>query len=92
MVIVRARGVCWGVRKLFRLFAFLLVLAAAIVLLGYVYLRQSLPHLEGEIPVAGINAAVEILRDAYGVPHIFAASEHDAQFALGFVHAQDRLW
>jgi penicillin amidase len=80
------------VRKLFRLFAFLLVLAAAIVLLGYVYLRQSLPPLEGEIPVAGINAAVEILRDAYGVPHIFAASERDAQFALGFVHAQDRLW
>jgi penicillin amidase len=80
------------VRKLFRLFAFLLVLAAAIVLLGYVYLRQSLPQLEGEIPVAGIGAAVEILRDAYGVPHIFAATERDAQFALGFVHAQDRLW
>jgi penicillin amidase len=79
-------------RKVFRLLAFLAVLAAAIVLLGYVYLRQSLPQLEGEIAVAGIGAPVEILRDRYGVPHIFAASERDAQFALGFVHAQDRLW
>jgi penicillin amidase len=79
-------------RKLFRLLAFLAVLAAAIVLLGYVYLRQSLPRLEGEIALAGIAAPVEILRDRYGVPHIFAASERDAQFALGFVHAQDRLW
>jgi penicillin amidase len=35
---------------------------------------------------------VEVLRDAQGIPHIFARSERDAQFALGFVHAQDRLW
>jgi acyl-homoserine lactone acylase PvdQ len=54
------------VRKLFRLFAFLLLVAAAIVLL----VRQSPPQLEGEITVAGIGTAVEILRDAYGVPHI----------------------
>jgi len=79
-------------RKLFRLLAFLVVLAAAGLMLGYVYLRQSLPQLEGEIALAGLGAAVEILRDSYGVPHIFAGSERDAHFALGFVHAQDRLW
>ena len=70
----------------------LVVLAAAAVICGYVYLRQSLPQLEGEIPTAGIGAPVEILRDRSGVPHIFAQSERDAHFALGFVHAQDRLW
>jgi penicillin amidase len=83
-------------RKMLRLLASLLVLAGAGVGLGvglgYLYLRQSLPQLEAEIPVSGIGAAVEILRDRYGVPHIFAASERDAHFALGFVHAQDRLW
>ena len=79
-------------RKALRFLGFVLVLGAAALALGYVYLRQSLPRLEGEIPVAGIGAAVEILRDAYGVPHIFARSERDAHFALGFVHAQDRLW
>src|SRR5688572_26533735 len=79
-------------RKLFRALAFLLAAAVAGVLFVYAYLRQSLPHLEGEIPTAGLAAPVEVLRDRAGVPHVFAQSERDAQFALGFVHAQDRLW
>jgi penicillin amidase len=70
----------------------LLVLALFAAAAGYVYLRRSLPVLHGEIAVTGLNAAVEILRDRYGIPHIFAQSERDAHFALGFVHAQDRLW
>ena len=66
----------------------------AVVLLagGYAYLRQSLPQTKGEIRLAGLGAPAEILRDRYGIPHIFAASMEDASFALGFVHAQDRLW
>ena len=71
---------------------FLLALAMAGAIFAYVYLRQSLPEIEGEIPTEGLGAAVEILRDRYGVPHIFARSQEDAHFALGFVHAQDRLW
>jgi penicillin amidase len=66
---------------------------AALLLVGcYAYLRQSLPQTKGEIRLAGLGAAVEILRDRYGIPHIFARSMEDASFALGFVHAQDRLW
>lgn len=65
---------------------------AGAALCGYFYLRLSLPKIDGEIELAGIDATVEVLRDARGVPHIFARSERDAQFALGFVHAQDRLW
>ena len=71
--------------------AFLAILLAA----AYLYLRQSLPTTEGEIRLtgsAGLGAPVEILRDRYGIPHIFAASLEDASFALGYVHAQDRLW
>ena len=68
------------------------LLAAFAGLGGYFYLRLSLPQTSGEIEVAGLSAPVEILRDRHGIPHIFAASEADAQFALGFVHAQDRLW
>jgi penicillin G amidase len=59
---------------------------------AYLYLRQSLPKTDGEVAVAGLSDRVEILRDGYGVPHIFATSVEDAHFALGFVHAQDRLW
>ncbi|HEV8064669.1 MAG TPA: penicillin acylase family protein [Acidimicrobiales bacterium] len=42
--------------------------------------------------VAGLEGAVEILRDDAGVPHCFAGSESDAFFAQGWVHATDRLW
>jgi hypothetical protein len=33
-----------------------------------------------------------VLRDTFGVPHIFAKSEHDAYFMVGYLHAQDRLF
>jgi penicillin amidase len=70
----------------------LLALLAVAALAAYLYLRHSLPKLDGDIAVAGAGAPVEVLRDREGVPHIFAASERDAWFAMGFVHAQDRLW
>jgi penicillin amidase len=35
---------------------------------------------------------VEVVRDRWGIPHIYAQNEHDLFFAQGFVHAQDRLW
>jgi len=70
----------------------LVVMGGAVLCGGYLYLRQSLPQDAGEITVPGLAAQVEVLRDRQGIPHIFAASERDAQFALGFVHAQDRLW
>ena len=79
-------------RLALRLLVVLLVLAALAAAGAYLHLRRSLPTLEGEIEVAGLGAPVEILRDAYGIPHIFAGSVEDAQLALGFVHAQDRLW
>ena len=59
---------------------------------AYGYLRLSLPDLEGRASLPGLAAPVDVLRDAYGIPHIYAASADDAIFALGFVHAQDRLW
>ena len=68
------------------------LLAVLLLAGGYAYLRQSLPQTKGEIRLAGLGATAEILRDRYGIPHIFAGSMEDASFALGFVHAQDRLW
>nr|MDJ0823802.1 penicillin acylase family protein [Paracoccaceae bacterium] len=44
------------------------------------------------LPVAGITADIEIVRDNAGVPHIMALSDRDAFFGLGYAHAQDRLW
>ncbi|MEO5374793.1 MAG: penicillin acylase family protein [Alphaproteobacteria bacterium] len=66
-----------------------LAMAAAI---GWLVLRSSLPETNGTLRLSGLTAAVEITRDAHGVPTIRAADEADAYFGLGFVHAQDRLW
>ena len=40
----------------------------------------------------GLNAPVDLWRDAWGVPHLRAQGSDDAFFALGYVHATDRLW
>ena len=53
---------------------------------------SSLSQLDGEIELAGLGAEVEVLRDRWGVPHIYATSTDDLFFAQGFVAAQDRLW
>ncbi len=74
------------------IFLAVVVLVLALGAAGWVYLRQSLPQLDGEVRVKGAAAPVEIARDKDGVPHIRAASERDGWFAVGYVHAQDRLW
>lgn len=55
-------------------------------------LATALPRRDGRVAVPGLAAAVEIARDADGVPHILASDDADAYFGLGFAHAQDRLW
>jgi len=54
--------------------------------------RKRLPKTDGEIVLSGLLASVEIIRDQWGVPHIYAETVEDLFFAQGFVHAQDRLW
>lgn len=54
--------------------------------------RTCLPRIDGQIRLAGLHQPVEILRDEWGVPHIFAQNLPDLFFAQGIVHAQDRLF
>ena len=53
---------------------------------------KRLSQIEGTIAVSGLDSAVEVRRDRWGVPHIYARTEHDLFFAQGYVAAQDRLW
>jgi penicillin amidase len=54
--------------------------------------RRRLPQTSGMLRLNGLNDTVDILRDHWGIPHIYAQSIHDLVFAQGYVHAQDRLW
>ncbi|MGE5459630.1 MAG: penicillin acylase family protein [Solirubrobacterales bacterium] len=54
--------------------------------------EAAVPRLEGELPVSGLAGRVEVLRDTWGVPHIFATSLEDLFRAQGFIVASERLF
>jgi penicillin amidase len=77
----------------------LTVLAVVIVVVvvgGYIFYRDltrgPLPQHEGELQVNGLDDKVEVLRDKWGVPNIYASNMHDLFFAQGYTQAQDRWW
>ncbi len=81
------------------LFRWLLRIATGIILLSllavavlYMFLSRSLPDYSEDFTLSGITAPVEIVRNNDNVPHIFGKTDRDVYFALGFAHAQDRLW
>ena len=55
-------------------------------------LRRPLPAADEQFILQGLTHPVEVIRDKWGVPHIYARTEEDLFFAQGFVHAQDRLF
>ncbi len=52
----------------------------------------AVPAMAGSAQVHGLAGPVEIVRDVHAIPHVFAGEASDAYFALGYAHAQDRLW
>ncbi|HMC56255.1 MAG TPA: penicillin acylase family protein [Gemmatimonadaceae bacterium] len=54
--------------------------------------RERLAKIDGRLETAGLDSAVEVRRDRWGVPHIYAKTQRDLFFAQGFVAAQDRLF
>jgi penicillin amidase len=67
-----------------------LVIAAAIV--GGSAAREPLPQVDGRLTLDALDAPVDVYRDGFGVPHLYADTAHDLFVAQGFVHAQDRFW
>ncbi len=80
------------IRWLWRMLAAIVLVALLALGGGYLWLRTALPELDGRIAASGLRAPVEILRDGDAIVTIRAGNELDAYFALGFAHAQDRLF
>jgi penicillin amidase len=55
-------------------------------------IRKPFPKTTGTITVSGLTADVNLIRDEWGVPHIYASNTPDLFFGQGYVHAQDRFW
>ena len=77
---------------LLRIFLGLAGLAALTLVLTYYFLSRSIPDYSESFTLSGLTGEVEIVRNNANVPHIFGATDADVFFALGFAHAQDRLW
>jgi penicillin amidase len=58
----------------------------------FILVQRSYSAVDGAVHLKGLKAEVEIYRDGWGVPHIYAQNEEDLIFAQGYVQAQDRLW
>ncbi|MDO8882162.1 penicillin acylase family protein [Pseudotabrizicola sp.] len=79
-------------RWLMRLLTGLVALGLLCLIGVYYFLERSIPDYTGTFTISGVSAPVEILRNNDNVPHIFGSADTDVYFALGFAHAQDRLW
>jgi len=62
------------------------------LLFFFAYFYHSMPKIKGEVSLKGLTTEVIIIKDYWGVPHIFAQNEKDLFFACGYAHAQERMW
>src|SRR5947208_5190271 len=69
----------------------LLVAGVAALPCGYGRRRRG-PRAKGKRSLRGLREGAEIVRDRWGVPHIYASNLNDLAFAVGYAQAQDRLW
>ena len=79
--------------KIFKkvLLIILVILCLTIVTL-WIYLNSTKPDYSGKIKLAGLNDNVDVYFDEWGIPHIYALNESDANRTLGYLHAQERLF
>jgi penicillin amidase len=79
-------------RVVFSIISIIVVLAIVLGAVGLYLAQSSFPRTSGEVKISGLNLPVDIYRDSYGIPNIYAQTTHDLFFAQGYVHAQDRFW
>ena len=75
-----------------KLLKYLVLLIVLIGIALYFFVQHLKPTYNGELNLSSLSDNLEVYYDDYGVPHIYAQNELDARRALGYVHAQDRLW
>ena len=77
---------------LLRFLKIFLILAVLVFISVWLYSKTYHPDYSGELGLKNISEEVTVYFDDIGVPHINAKNQNDAYVALGYLHAQDRLW
>ena len=75
-----------------KILKYLVVFIVIIVIGIWFFVQHSKPIYKGQIKLHNLNDQVTIYYDNIWVPHIYAQNQKDVYLALGYVHAQDRLW
>lgn len=57
-----------------------------------IYFKRAIPSYKKDVQLEGLTSKVEIYRDEFGIPHVYAENEKDLYTAVGYLLAQDRLW
>lgn len=70
----------------------ILGILAVLAIVAYIFIQSLKPTYDGEIQLENLKETVNVYYDTYGIPHIYAKNDTDGFHALGYVHAQDRLW
>ncbi|HET89268.1 MAG TPA: penicillin acylase family protein [Chloroflexi bacterium] len=68
------------------------LISALVAGYGLFTVRRPWPKTDGAVRVDGLREETTVIRDSWGIPHIYASNSHDLFFAQGYVHAQDRFW
>ena len=79
-------------KSLLGLLVFVLLIGLTAGGFGAYTVRSQFPQISGSLKLEGLSSNVEVIRDKFGVPHIYADTSEDLLRAQGFVHAQDRYF
>ena len=74
------------------IFKIVLIFIVILVLGIWFFIQNSKPTYSGKLQLNDLKGEVTVYYDDIGVPHIYAQNNADAYIALGYAHAQDRLW
>lgn len=75
-----------------KILKYLLAFIVLLLIVSWVFIQKNKPVYNGNIQLNNLKEEVNVYFDDIGVPHIYAKNQRDAYVALGYVHAQDRLW
>ncbi len=83
--------------KIFKIILKVFIVLILLAVIGSAFLirhvsRRAIPDYNSEVVMGGLTGKAEVLRDTFGIPHIYAENEEDLYRVTGYVMAEDRLW